>query len=283
MAETSFLTNKAKPKIIAKLKIIRTNINNIKEEDGKPFPNFKKVLHSWKELITQIQDIEGVTTRIIQEEQIKKVNNQITINNGQRVQGEQQWESKWRDMTRQINDNKNNILRSTRTTIGPSRQEEQTEEGEEEEEGQMDETVTGYFQTILEKLKTKKQQYSEFCSQWRLDCRAIAVTSLVMIAIGSITMIATITLTATTYDLNRRVNRNSFRLDRLYEYMDLRSTRREQEEDNSDWKERITIPNKTFDDFAPNPTRNRAQMIQNYDNLNKKNERDNGSSGETRY
>ena len=28
LAETSFLTNEAKPKIIAKLKIIRTNINN---------------------------------------------------------------------------------------------------------------------------------------------------------------------------------------------------------------------------------------------------------------
>jgi hypothetical protein len=211
LTENNFKTNEAKPKIIAKLEIIKTIINNIKEEDKKPFPNFKRAIQDWKELTTQIQDIEGVATRIIQEEQIKKVNNQITINNGQRVHGEQQWESKWRDMTRQINDNKNNILRPTRTTRGPSRQEEQTEEGEEEEEGQMDETVTGYFQTIMEKLKTKQQQYSEFCSQWRLDCRAIAVTSLVMIAIGSITMIATITLTATTYDLNRRVNRNSFR------------------------------------------------------------------------
>ena len=173
-------------------------------------------------------------------------------------------------MTRQITDNKNNILRPTRTTIEPRRQEEQTEEGGEEEEAETDETVSGYFKTIMEKLKTKRQQYSEFCSQWRLDCRAIAVTSLVMIAVTGLVMSATITLIATTYDLNRRVNRNSLRLDRLYEYMDLRSTRREQEEDDSDWKERITIPNKTFEDFTPNPTRNRAQMIQNYDNLNKK-------------
>ena len=79
LAETNFMTHEDKPKIIAKLKIIRTNMNNIKEEDGKPFPNFKKAMHDWKELITQIQDIEGVTTRIIQEEQIKKVKDQIEI------------------------------------------------------------------------------------------------------------------------------------------------------------------------------------------------------------
>ena len=52
--------------------------------------------------------------------------------------------------------------------------------------------------------------------------------------------------------------------------MDLRPTKKEQEEDDSDWKQKIIIPNRTFELFTPNPTRNRAQMIQNYDNLNKK-------------
>ena len=54
LTENNFITNEAKPKIIAKLKIIKTNMNNIKEEDKKPFPNFKKAIQDWKELITQI-------------------------------------------------------------------------------------------------------------------------------------------------------------------------------------------------------------------------------------
>ena len=84
-----------------------------------------------------------------------------------------------------------------------------------------------------------------------------------MIAIGIITMIAAITLAITTNDLNKRVHR-------LYEYMDLQATRKEQEEDDSSWKTRISNPNDTFNDFTPNPTRNRAQMKKNYTNLNNK-------------
>ena len=275
LAETSFLTNKAKPKIIAKLKIIRTNINNIKEEDGKPFPNFKKALHSWKELITQIQDIEGEATKIIQGEQIREVKDQIEINNGIRLQAEQRWNRKWSEVTRRITDNENsmnNIVHPTRTTTrDTSVTEEQTKEEEEDEEGEeTEETVTGYLKTIIEKLKTKQQQYSVFCSTWKLDCRAIAVASLIMTAATGLVIIAIITLIATMYDLKKQVNANSRRLDRVYDYMDLRPTKKEQEEDDNDWKHKIIIPNKTFELFTPNPTRNRAQMIQNYEKLNKK-------------
>ena len=263
----SFQTNKAKPKITAKLQIIETIIDNIKLEDLKPFPNFKRIIADWKELMTQMQDLEGIATRIIHEEQIKQVNSQIIINKGQQAQGEQEWDRKWTDMRKQIEDNKNKIQHSNRTISNqiirvPDREAEQTVQGG-EEEGQMDNTVAGYFQTILEKLKTKKHNYNEFCSQWQLDCGVIAWTSLTMITIGIITMIATITLAVTTYDLNKRVNR-------LYEYMDLQATRKELEEDNSDWRTRIKNPNNTYEDFTPNPTRNRAQMEQDYENLNRK-------------
>ena len=97
----------------------------------------------------------------------------------------------------------------------------------------------------------------------QLDCGIIAWTSLITITIGIITMIATITLTVTTYDLNKRVHR-------LYEYMDLQATRKEQEEDDSSWRTRIENPNRTYEDFTPNPTRNRAQMKEDYEKLNRK-------------
>jgi hypothetical protein len=219
----SFQTNKAKPKITAKLQIIEIIIDNIKLEDQKPFPNFKRIIADWKELMTQMQDLEGIATRIIHEEQIKQVNSQIIINKGQQAQGEQEWDRKWMDMRKQIEDNKNKIQHSNRTisnqnTRAPDREAEQTVQGG-EEEGQTDNNVAGYFQTILENLKTKKQNYNEFCSQWQLDCGIIAWTSLIMIAIGIITMIVAITLAVTTYDLNKRVHR-------LYEYMDLQATRK---------------------------------------------------------
>ena len=279
LIEYNYMTNEAKPKIIDKLKIIRTNMNNIKEEDKKPFPNFKKAMHDWKELITQIQDIEGATTRIIQETQIKEVKDQIEINKGMRLQAERRWNSKWSEVTRKISDNTDNMNnrvhppRTTRTTTrDTSTPEEQTDEEDEDDEDEedTDETVTGYFKTIIANLKTKQQQYSVFCSTWKLDCRAIAVASLVMTAATGLVIIAIITLIATMYDLNKRVNENCHRLNRIFEYMDLRPTKKEQEEDDSDWKHKIIIPNRTFELFTPNPTRNRAQMIQNYDNLNKK-------------
>ena len=261
----NFQTNMAKPKITAKLQIIKTNIDNIKLEDQKPFPNFRRIKADWKELLTQLQDLEGISTRILHEEQIKQVNNQITINKGQQAQDEQDWNRKWTDMRKQIEDNKNKIQHSnstTTTTRVPDRDAERTVQ-EEEEEDQTDNKVVGYFQNILQELKTKKQNYDEFCSQWQLDCGIIAWTSLIMIAIGIITMIAAITIAITTYDLNKRVHR-------LYEYMDLQATRKEQEEDDSSWKTRISNPNDTFNDFTPNPTRNRAQMKKNYTNLNNK-------------
>jgi hypothetical protein len=52
--------------------------------------------------------------------------------------------------------------------------------------------------------------------------------------------------------------------------MDLQATRKEQEEDDSSWQTRISNPNDNFNEFKPNPTRNRAQMRKDYTNLNNK-------------
>ena len=85
--------------------------------------------------------------------------NQITINKGQQAQDEQDWNRKWTDMRKQIEDNKNKIQHSnstTTTTRVPDRDAERTVQ-EEEEEDQTDNKVVGYFQNILQELKTKKQ------------------------------------------------------------------------------------------------------------------------------
>ena len=251
----------ATPQITAKLQIIKTNIDIIKQEDLKAFPNLRKIKTDWNELLTQIQDLEGISMRILQEEQINKVNTQININKGQQAQGVQDWNRELTEMRKQIEDNKGRLTpRITPTTRAPDIDEGRIEGEEGEEE---DGKVIGYLKKFLQELRTKKQKYDDFCDQWHLDCRIIAWTSIIMIAIGIITMIVAITLTVTTYDLNKRVNR-------LYEYMDLQATRKKQEEDDSNWKTRISNPNNTFNDFTPNPTRNKFQMKTNYTNLNNK-------------
>ena len=66
-----------------------------------------------------------------------------------------------------------------------------------------------------------------------------------------------------TYGLTKRVHR-------IYKYMDLKATKKEQEKDDEDWRTRITNPNNTHNKFTPNPTRNNVKITENYDKLNKK-------------
>ena len=114
---------------------------------------------------------------------------------------------------------------------------------------------------IKEEFKLMARNYDEFCSEWQLNCGAIAWISLTMIIISLATMITAIILAVKTYNLNKRVNR-------LYEYMDAKATKKEQEEDDNQWKKRITNPNKTHNDYTPNPTRNNAKIDENYNELN---------------
>ena len=257
----NFQSTTARPKIVAKLNTIKTNIDNIKQEDQKSFPNFRKIKTDWEDLMTQLQDLEGISTRIHHEEQIKKIKGQIVIDKGLQATEEQKWNTKWTNMIRQVEDNRNNIQLSIRTGREHTTREPPSETGEEED--QTANTVIDYFKNVMEEFKTKKRSYDEFCSEWQLDCGIIAWTSLIMIAIGLATMITAILLALKTYDLTKRVHR-------LYNYMDLQATRKEQEEDDSNWQTRISNPNDTFNDFTPNPTRNRAQMKENYTTLNNK-------------
>ena len=57
-------------------------------------------------------------------------------------------------------------------------------------------------------------------------------------------------------------------LNRLYEYMDAKETKKEQEEDDIYWITRFNIPNNTHNDYTPNPTRNKAKIEDNYSKLN---------------
>ena len=257
----NFQSTTARPKIIAKLKTIKTNIDNIKQEDQKSFPNFRKIKTDWEDLMTQLQDLEGISTRIHHEEQIKQIKGQIVIDKGLQATEEQKWNTKWTNMIRQVEDNRNNIQLSIRTGREHTTREPPSETGEEED--QTANTVIDYFKNVMEEFKTKKRSYDEFCSEWQLDCSAIAVTSLIMIVIGIATTITAISLAVKTYDLTKRVHR-------IYKYMDLKATKKEQEKDDEDWRTRITNPNNTHNKFTPNPTRNNVQITENYDKLNKK-------------
>ena len=195
-----------------------------------------------------MQDLETISARILHEEKINQVKNQITINRGKQAQVELEWTEKWNEMRTQIEDNKNTINHFKRTTRNQTT--EITEQEEEEE--QMDNKLVGYFQRLFQKLKTKQQNYEEFCEEWQLDCRLIAIASMVMIVMGIITMVVVIILAIKTYGMYKRVQR-------LYAYLDIQATKTEQEEDDNMWKTRI-MENNTHNEFTPNPTQNRFQM-----------------------
>ena len=59
-----FQSTTARTKIMEKLQTIKTNIDNIQVEDLKPFPNFRKIKTDWKDIMTQLQDLEGISTRL---------------------------------------------------------------------------------------------------------------------------------------------------------------------------------------------------------------------------
>ena len=255
----SYQTSEANNKIITKLQIIKTAVDKIKAEDQKSFPNFRRIKAIWRGLRTQLQELEGISTKLLQRKQIDKANIQIETNRRHQAETKLDWTEKWKDMQTQIS--KRQLKETTTEEPGAANREpEQT--GPENKEGDtLNNKVVEYFKNILQEMKRKRQTYEDFCSHWQLDCGAIAVTSLIMIGIGLITMTATIKFCFSMYELTRRVNR-------LFEYMDLQETKKAQEEDDDDWQTRITNVNDNYIEFQPNPTRNRAQMRKNYTNLN---------------
>ena len=261
LTENDFQSTTARAKITEKLQTIETNIGNIKMEDLKSFPNFRKIKTDWKDIMTQLQDLEGISTRLHHEKQIKNIKDRIVIDRGHRATEGQKWDTKWTTMIRKVEDNKKDIQLSIRRGRDHTTREPPSETVEEED--QTANTVIDYFKNVMEEFKTKKRSYDEFCSEWQLDCGIIAWTSLIMIVIGIATTITAISLAVKTYDLTKRVHR-------IYKYMDLQATKKEQEEDDEHWQTRIANSNNTHNKFTPNPTRNNAQITENYNKLNKK-------------
>ena len=266
LTENDFQSSTARTKIIEKLQTIGTNIETIKGEDLQPFPNFRKIKTDWKDIMTQLQDLEGISTRLHHEKQIKHIEDQLAIDRGNRATEGQKWDTKWTNMIKKVEDNKNDIKLSIRrgrdhTTREPSSEEEADEENEED---QTTNKMFDFLQKVWEELKTKTRSYSEFCSEWQLDCGIIVGTSVTMIIVGIATTITVIKLRNKTQDLTKRVHR-------IYEYMDLKATKEEQEENDGEWTTKITQnQNNTHNNYTANPTRNKAQIKENYTKLNRR-------------
>ena len=113
--------------------------------------------------------------------------------------------------------------------------------------------------------------YDKFCNEWQLNCKAIAVTSVIMMGVGLATMITAIILAVKAYNLTKEVSGLTERVNRIYEYMDLKATKEEQEEDDGKWTLTITQnQNNTHKEYTANPTRNKAQIKENYTKLTKR-------------
>ena len=181
------------------------------------------------------------------------------VNLENQAQVELEWAGKWNEMRTQIEDNKDTIPQLEREIRN---QTIETTDSPTEEEGELiDNKIDGIFQRFFQKLRTQKQNFEDFCQEWRLDCRLIAMGSMLMIVVGIITIVMVIILAIKTYCMYKRVQR-------LWTYLDIEATKTEQEEDDNMWKTRIMEGH--HGEFTPNPTRNRSQMQKNYHALNLK-------------
>ena len=269
----NFQSTSARTKSIETIKTIRTNINNIKEEDAKPFPNFRKIKTDWKDIMTQLQDLEGISTKLHHEKQIKQIKDELAIDRGHQATERQSWDTNWTNMMKKVEDNRKNIQLATRTESEPEPEREPTtsEPGEDPEEDQMSTTSKNYFRWLKENFTLMTTNYDKFCNEWQLNCKAIAVTSVIMMGVGLATMITAIILAVKAYNLTKEVSGLTERVNRIYEYMDLKTTKEEQEEDDGKWTLTITQnQNNTHNNYTANPTRNKAQIKENYTKLTKR-------------
>ena len=269
----NFQSTSASTKSIETIKTIRTNINNIKEEDAKPFPNFRKIKTDWKDIMTQLQDLEGISTKLHHEKQIKQIKDELAVDRGHQATERQSWDTNWTNMMRKVEDNRKNIQLATRTEseTEPEREPTTIEPGEDSEEDQMSTTSKNYFRWLKENFTLMTTNYDKFCNEWQLNCKAIAVTSVIMMGVGLATMITAIILAVKAYNLTKEVSGLTERMNRIYEYMDLKTTKEKQEEDDGKWTLIITQnQNNTHNNYTANPTRNKAQIKENYTKLTKR-------------
>ena len=80
---------------------------------------------------------------------------------------------------------------------------------------------------------------------------------MIMIVVGIGITLVVIILAIKTYHINKKV-------ERMWDYLDIQATRKEQEDDDQMWNDRIDKGN---GDFKPNPTRNQKQIKKNYEDL----------------
>ena len=273
LTRNNFQSTSARTRSIETIKTIRTNINNIKEEDAKPFPNFRKIKTDWKDIMTQLQDLEGISTKLHHEKQIKQIKDELAVDRGHQATERQSWDTNWTNMMKKVEDNRKNIQLATRTESEPEPEREPTtsEPGEDSEEDQMSTTSKNYFRWLKENFTLMTTNYDKFCNEWQLNCKAIAVTSVIMMGVGLATMITAIILAVKAYNLTKEVSGLTERVNRIYEYMDLKTTKEEQEEDDGKWTLIITQnQNNTHNNYTANPTRNKAQIKENYTKLTKR-------------
>ena len=268
----NFQLTSARTKSIEAIKTIRTNINNIQIEDNKPFPNFRKIKTDWKDIMTQLQDLEGTSTKLHHEKQINQLKTELEIDRGHQASTRQSWDTNWTNMMKKVEDNRKNIHLSTRTESEPEPEREPTttESGEDPEE-EMSTTSKNYFRWLKENFTLMTTNYDKFCNEWQLNCKAIAVTSVVMMGVGLATMITAIILAVKLYNLTKKVSGLTKRVTRIYEYMELKETKEKQEEDDGKWTSLITQnQNNTHNNYTANPTRNKAQIKNDCNNLIKR-------------
>ena len=251
-------------KIPAKLQTIATNIHSIKKEDQKPFPDFTNIKHNWIEIIEQMQDLERIATKIASENKLKeleiRLDRKLEVNRGQRAETDLNWAEKWNTVTNNVENNRNKISNLDADVDNEQIREAGATEHEEEEQqdGLVNETVDGYFKRFFQKLETQKQSLQNFCKNWKLDCRVIVMSAMLMIMIGAGFTALVIYITIKTCRTEQRVNR-------IREYLDIKETQEDQEEDDRMWQENIE---KGREVKRPNPTRNHAQMQHDKRELN---------------
>ena len=205
-------------------------------------------------IIDQMQDLETISAKIAGEEKIRQVEEQVkkkfAVNRGHQAETELEWTAKWNEIIRTIENNKNNISNLESQTRNETTGENNTEHEEEDDQELVDNKVDGYFQRFFQKLRIQQQSLQNFCKNWQLDCRVIALGGMIMTIIGAGCTIVVIILAIKTYTIARKV-------EGIWEYLDIKETRKEQEEDDQMWREMI---GRGCTVLRPNPTRNQEQI-----------------------
>ena len=261
LTANNYKTNIEKTKIPPKLQTITNNINTIRTEDTKPFPDFKQIKTKWTDIVEKMQDLETISTKIASDHKLKEVKeqveNKIEVNIGQRVANNLAWTDKWNIINQKFENIQikvNNL--ETNTNNVPTEDRRETEHREEEDQEDADPTpepAEGYFQKFIQAYEKRQQSLQRFCLNWKLDCRVVVMGGMFMTGIGAGCTVLIIFITIQTCNTAKKVKR-------IRHYLDIKDTRKEQAEDDQHWKEKIEQEEGKKDIPIPNPTRNHAMM-----------------------